>query len=183
MKTSTPVVLAVLAAVVLCGCTQKDPVVIPEPEPSSAPIFESDEEALAAAEVAYGEYLKVSNEITADGGEGAERIERLLSADRDQATLGNFDEYVSRRIHTTGSSSFDSMDLQQLIDSGDGEATVALYLCLDVSEVRILDSNGNDVTPARQERLPLEIQYEATPGPTLKLLASDLWTGDDFCAR
>jgi hypothetical protein len=43
-----------LITLVLAGCTQPDPMPTPPPTPSASPVFASDEEALAAAEEAYG---------------------------------------------------------------------------------------------------------------------------------
>ena len=187
MKTSTPVVVAVLAAVVLCGCTQKDPVVIPEPEPSSAPIFESDEEALAAAEVAYGEYLKVSNEITADGGEGAERIEPFVSNVYFESAAAGFGTYQTDGLRTEGTTSLESAKLQQREDQGTGPARIVVYACVDISKIRVLNSLNKDVSPAnKQVPVPFELDFEAIKTENqidMRLNGSELWSGANFCTE
>ena len=187
MKSSTPVLVAVLAIAVLCGCTQKDPVVIPEPEPSSAPIFESDEEALAAAEVAYGEYLKVSNEITADGGEGAERIEPLVSEAYFESAAAGFRSYQTDGLRTEGTTSLGSAQLQQREDQGNRSAHIVVYACVDISRIRVFNSVNEDVSPAnKQAPVPFELDFEATRANNqidIRLNGSELWNGATFCTE
>src|SRR5690606_24012229 len=67
----------VTVAVLLSGCVQQGPEVTPPPEPSTTPIFASDEEALAAATEAYEAYLAMSDLIAQEGGVNPERIESV----------------------------------------------------------------------------------------------------------
>ena len=53
--------VTVTVAVLLSGCVPQGPEVTPPPESSTAPIFASDEEALAAATEAYEAYQSVLN--------------------------------------------------------------------------------------------------------------------------
>ena len=76
MRTLAPVsALAIVISLMLGGCVPSAPAASPTPEPSSTPVFASEEEALAAAEEAYAAYLAVIDEIHADGGAGVERLE------------------------------------------------------------------------------------------------------------
>jgi len=80
-------------------------------------------------------------------------------------------------------SSYDNFTSQQYFDFGSEGAELVAYVCLDVSQVRILDSSGTDVTPAdRPNRLPLEITFVAESSSTMRIDGSELWSGDDFCA-
>ncbi len=63
-----PVVTLAVLLLVLTGCTPGDEVVVPDPEPTVEPMFATDEEALAAAEEAYGAYLAASDASLAGGG-------------------------------------------------------------------------------------------------------------------
>ncbi|HEX3679638.1 MAG TPA: hypothetical protein VHU90_07950, partial [Galbitalea sp.] len=61
------ILVAVTAMLVLAGCVQPPPPVIPTSGPSAAPVFASDAAALAAAKKAYLAYLAVSDQILIDG--------------------------------------------------------------------------------------------------------------------
>jgi hypothetical protein len=174
--------LGVAAALLLSGCTGDTPVVLPSPQSTTAPVFASDEEALAAAEEAYGRYLAASASITKPNGEPIdsiapfahpdylEELETGLQALRDQ------DRYIEGQVKIT------SAELQQLSDDFQNPVVLALYICLDVSRTRVVDEEGKDVTPERQEVVPLEVGFE-TEGrePQLVLTSSESWTGEDFC--
>ena len=71
-------IAAMLAATALAGCAAS-----PKPLPSvsgtadAAPVFASDDEALAAAEKAYAAYQKVGDAVGQDGGDNAERFQSV----------------------------------------------------------------------------------------------------------
>ena len=163
----------------LSGCTESPPLVPPVPAPSDTPVFASDEEALAAAEAAYAKYLEVSDAITADGGGGGERLSGLVTVEQLTAALDRFEKFQATGNRTQGSTGFDSASLQRWDDFDLG-----IYLCLDVSGVRVLDLGGVDVTPAdRPNRIPLEIAFQLDNDGGLVLASSDVWGDGDYCAR
>lgn len=159
----------------LTGCAQPDVEPTTSPSVSDAPLFASEEEALAAATVAYAEYLRVSDAVGAAGGENVADLLPLV-------TDAYFDEQVSafRALadgdkRTAGRSAFRDPQLQ----SFEG-ARVAVYFCLDVSAVRVIDSGGVDVTPAgRTNLLSLVVEFD---GPKLLIASSEAWSGDSVCA-
>lgn len=168
----------------LAGCVPSDPIITPEPGPGATPVFASDEEALAAATDAYAKYLKVSDEITSDGGTGAERIAGFVSAPVFGDEQAAFKDYQERGLRTRGSSVVNETRLQQYLDDGDGTATVIVYICVDVSNVRVINSLGDDVTPSDRPKLsPLEVEFEANDKEPLEMTISrsELWPGNDFC--
>jgi len=173
--------LAAAAAVLLVtmtGCG--DPVVPPSPSPTptATPVFASEEEALAAAVAAYGRYLEVSDAIATDGGHDVGRLEGLVTLQQYQQAAADFDELASSGRHMNGRSSFDSVAIQQFRDTN-----VSVYLCLDVSAVRVLDGAGIDVTPSdRESRIPLDISFAVADG-SLLLDTSDVWEGNGLCAN
>ena len=183
MRTA-PALLVVLAlSVALTGCVPDDDPIVVDPEPSASPIFESDEEALAAAEEAYGAYLTASALVTSEGGTNPERVYPYLADAYREKAIEGYSLYVERGWRSEGTGVFDSATLQQYADDGAGVAEVSLYLCLDVSAIRIYDSSGLDVTPERDERLPLEVQFANAAEFSAELVqtGSELWPGDDFC--
>lgn len=171
-----------LTVLLLSGCTPADPPVTPRPAPSSTPAFASDEEALAAATKAYAAYLAMSDTIGADGGANPQRIAPLVSKAQLKKELEGFGPLRENRYHTSGSSAFDTSSLELYRETTKG-AEAVLYLCLDSSAVRVMDSSGTDVTPLdRISRRPFEIGFaQSMESRTLVLERSDLWDGEDFC--
>ncbi|MBK5239106.1 MAG: hypothetical protein JJE28_08380 [Actinomycetales bacterium] len=176
--------LATLAVFVLAGCSN-----IAQPAPPQAslvveatPMFASDEEALAAAEAAYRNYIDVSDQIARDGGAGLERVKsfvtrNVFSQDREASAL-----YTSGNLHASGSTGVDSFRAQTLRIT-DSESILDAYVCLRFDTLRILDISENDVTPStRSNNLPLVIKLVATePTSDFLLSASEVWTGTNFC--
>ena len=186
MRTAPALLIVSLTMLALTGCIADDDPVIPAPLPTSTPIFASDEEALAAAEEAYGAYLAVSNTVTAGGGSETSSLEPLTTPEMFENLKVSIAQYSENDLHTQGESQFDSLTLQQYIDNGDGSGSVVAYVCLDVQFVRVLNAAGEDVTaPGRDERVPLEIAFAAdkTSDPVLLLERSDSWSGEDFCIQ
>jgi hypothetical protein len=150
---------------------------------TSAPLFASDEEALAAATAAYAEYLQVSDAIAVEGGADSERISSVVFEDYRESSLDDFASFADQGLRAVGMSKFDTVSLQNQTTSADGETEVVIYLCLDVSSVRILDQTGADVTPvSRNERLPLEIEVKSSSTTQdVRVSRSDIWSGGSFC--
>jgi len=159
--------------------------VLPTPQSSTAPIFASDEEALAAAEAAYGEYLAASDAINAKDGNDPQSIAPFVHAEYLPTVLEEFESFESRGLSEKGNLSFDSMELQQYEDALSGPARVVVYVCVDASETRVIDKKGDDVTsPDRRTRVPLEVVFETDERmKDLLIFASDVWSGEDFCAE
>lgn len=183
MRTAPALLVASVLLLALSSCVRDDDPVIPTPLPSSTPIFASDEEALAAAEEAYGAYLTASDEVGASGGVDLSPLEPLVTDGMFTQLVDSAKQYTDARVHTAGSSTFDSLELQQYIDNGDGSANVSVYVCLDVSHLVVLDESDNDVTPSgRDPRLALEVAFLVSEsGDEILLERSDLWDGADFC--
>lgn len=148
----------------------------------AAPIFDSDEEALAAAVDAYEAYLSISSTIAADGGKNPERIRAVASPAYGDQLVDGFKGLSDNGLRTEGSSEFDSSSLVNWTQVNSG-VRVTIYLCRDVSPVRVIASDNTDVTPRdREERIPLVLTFVSSPVPAHLLIdSSELWTGRDFC--
>ena len=180
MRTA-PALLTVLAVcLALTGCVPDDDPIVLDPEPSVSPIFESDEEALAAAEEAYGAYLAVVDQIRMDGGSNANRLEEVATDPVLSSELAGFAELVTRGHRTVGLTSYDTVSLQQF-DRFASVAVVLIYVCEDFTAVDVVDADGVSVVGAdRQLRWPLVVGFDSNAG-TLKVSTVDDWTGEDFC--
>ena len=176
--------LTALTAIVLAGCANTAQTVPPQASPvtEEIPMFTSDEEALAAAELAYRNYIDISDQIARDGGVGLERVKlfvtgKVFSQDRDASAL-----YANGKLYASGSTGVDSFRAQTLVITAT-ESTLDAYVCLRFDTLRILDIDENDVTPStRSDSLPLVIKLVATePTSDFLLSASEVWTGTNFC--
>lgn len=168
----------------LTGCVPSEPIITPAPEPSVTPIFASDEEALAAATEAYAKYLEVSDEITADGGVDVERVSKLVTSSQYKNEAVAFKAFSDSDLRTEGVSIAEVVGLQNYTSEANEKDSLVIYVCVDVSEVKILNGLDEVVTPVnRPNRYPIEVEFEATsplPGG-LKISRSETWPGADFC--
>lgn len=134
-----PLVL-LLGVLLLAGCVPQ-PVDEPsEPTPSTAPIFSSEEEALAAAVAAYEAYLKVSDEIMHDGGSEPERIQKVAGDPFLSVLLEGYQQMRDMGWISIGSTQMRGEELQSV----DGQI-VSLYVCEDVSAIDVQDATGASV--------------------------------------
>ena len=174
---------AAATALLLAGCTGDDPIVLPVPDPTTAPVFATDEDALAAAEVAYGEYLRVIDQILADGGKDGDRLLEVATEDVVEFEQTGFDRVLDSGHRSIGTTSFDSMELQQYDTAAvDGRAIVAVYVCDDLSEVDVVDAEGKSVvTSERQSRIPFEVTFDLGSNTPLIVSSVEGWTGENFC--
>jgi hypothetical protein len=150
---------------------------------TSAPVFATDEEALAAATEAYARYLAVSGTITSETGQSSERIADFVSNDFLTESMDDFAWFSNSQVRSVGAVTFKQATLQSYTQTG-GSVTVVLYLCQDVSGVRLFDVSGLDVTPAdRADVLPLEVELESgRAAPTVLVVSrANVWAGEPFC--
>ena len=179
-----PAVVAIATVALLSGCVPQEPVITPEPEPSSTPVFASDEEALAAATDAYAKYLEVSDQIAHDGGAGADRIENLVTEDWYPNELEQYRLLAGTGQHQVGSSAFENATLQRRDVSEAHHQIVVFYACLDLSGTRLVDQGGHDVTPEDVDlRSPFEITMNGLSEDSSELLLAGMerWSGSGVC--
>lgn len=171
---------AAAAALILSGCVAPAPAPQPDPEPTNTPIFATDEEALAAAEAAYGEYLAISDLILQQHGLNPERLKPLVSEDWYQVELEGINKLVDSGKYQTGAAGFDSLDLQQAVQDPGG-SVVVVYLCVDLSNMSILDADGLDHAP-EASRFAMQVTFE-TSAPNMPLLISgqEPWSSSKSC--
>ena len=185
-RTLATTTLAILITFGASGCFALTET--PEPSasatPSASPLFASDEEALAAATEAYAAYLRVSDEILADGGRDPGRLLEVASSDVAASESEALREFVENNWRSSGSSTFDSVRLQSRTGDRDSGETVVLYLCVDASDVDVVDQSGiSVVSPSRIARTPLEVAFTRVADSPLVVTAKSVWTGANFCEQ
>jgi hypothetical protein len=164
------------------GCSAEPTPVQTSATPTSAPVFASDEEALAAATDAYAGYIETADQIITDGGAHPERIEQFATDELAKAEIESYREFESQGLHGTGLSTFSNLSIQS--HSRGEKAVVTAYVCSDVSGTDIVDSNGRStLASTRQTRVPFLIVFDlADPGSTqLKVASADVWKGEGVC--
>jgi len=177
---------AMLVALSLSGCfAQETPDATSSPSPSTTPVFASEEEALAAATEAYGNYQELETEIFGAGGTAAARIEAVSTRAALDEALAGFARFEHDGLHSVGEPSFTIAKLQHVSPpAGNGYDVVGAYLCLDVSGVDVLDSKGTSVvSPTRNSIQAYEISFDQQVGSSDSLVLSsrEIWTGADLC--
>ncbi|BAU98822.1 hypothetical protein [Aurantimicrobium minutum] len=173
-----PVLAISIASLTLVGCSTTTPEAIPTSSAvEQAPAFASDEEALAAAQAAYAEYLSVSDQIARDGGANPERLKPYVTNDQFQLDQQNIAKFRDLGFHSEGVSTFDNFHV-----ANSDVNTYSAYLCVDVSNSKLIDSSGNTVTPeGREDRWPLLVSFDfSNPGSVL-IKGSETWAGKNFC--
>ncbi|MFP7760946.1 hypothetical protein [Marisediminicola sp. LYQ85] len=171
---------AAILTVILAGCATAAPTPAPSASPQSDPVFATEEEALAAAEEAYAEYLAVSDEVAQDGWADTNALHDVARSEALQQDLEDAAMLSGEGNAQIGQTTFSRLRLQ---DWGSEKALTA-YVCLDVSAVDIVNEDGDSTVPTeRLDLYPLEIELAHVDGSTddLLLTRSDLWSGENFC--
>lgn len=171
-------------ALLLGGCAGA-----PAPSPSgtpsaseAAPIFASDEEALAAAEAAYERYLSVSSAVSTEGGKDPSRIREVVTEEYATELVREFESMHANSLRIEGTNTLDTTSLVERSESA-ATAFVSIYGCVGVGSTRVIDGSGQDVTPVdRDDRVPVVISLETRAADGVTLVAgTEPWSGDDFC--
>lgn len=173
---------AVVFLIAVTGCEGAAPHVTVGSTPSSTPVFASDEEALAAAEAAYGAYLEVSDAIFAEGGANPERLGEVASGDFLDASIAGFQNVAAKGWRSTGRSKIHSIELQKFDPTAASVDVATVYLCDDVSAVDVLDASGASVvSPSRPDRTLFEVSLDIDPSTNRLLVSSQEVWGDGQC--
>lgn len=167
--------LAVLAALALAltGCAPASKGVAPEPTAVAAP-FASEEEALAAAVEAYARFLKVADSIGRDGGANADRLEQVASGEFLSMSVEGLSNWEADGWRQIGSSTFRDVVLQQF--SAGPMAAVVVYLCHDVSDIQVLDTEGRSVVSSdRPDTNYMQVVFDLEADGVLRVSDRQRW--------
>ncbi|RQP09307.1 MAG: hypothetical protein EAS51_12165 [Microbacteriaceae bacterium] len=174
-RTPRLVAPTLLAALVLTGCLPSSPAPSPPPTPDADPVFASEEEALAAAEEAYADFLTAVDGVLAAGGIYDGQLTGLATTEVIAQEEQAFASFRSQGWRLTGSSTF-KMRIQQFTDS-----TVVTYSCDDISQTDVLDASGRSVvSPDRPSLVPFEVAFDVT-SDGLVIAYRTPWDGGGVC--
>ncbi|QTX05641.1 hypothetical protein [Agromyces archimandritae] len=176
------VLLGVALLVPLAACSS-EPEPTAKPTPSETPvakIFETDEEALAAAEEAYQRWIDTFLASTAKGADAAD-LEAAAEGSALRDLESDIQEFQKNGEHVVGDITFTFVETVDSYESQDRGAVVAVRACEDVSAVDVLDASGKSVVlPDRVDLVPYSLVIEGTT-TTLKVSERTLWTRENFC--
>lgn len=175
--------VVVFGMLALSGCGTGDPLPTLPPTPSTAPVFASEEEALAAAEAAYGAYLDVWNMVAREGGVNPERIRPVSAGAFYDSELEGLKTFSDNGWRSEGDSAVAAAILQYAdLETGSREAVVAAYVCLDVSGLDVVDADGASVvSPNRPSLQAFEVTFDLTVDDSLVPSDSVPWEPESIC--
>ena len=176
---------AAAAVLLLSGCVPTTAPATPFPTPRATPVFASEAEALAAATKAYAAYVRVSDEILADGGKNPERIETVSKRDARKSALEGFLKFRERGLASIGVSKIGPLFAQEYLPrSAGGIGVLTAYACLDVSGIDVLDSAGASVVSSARpdfQAYQLSFDFEAVKLKRFVLSVETPWDGSGVC--
>jgi hypothetical protein len=161
-----------LALGMFAACTPE-----PEPTPTKTALFTSDEEAFAAAEETYRAYTDAVNSTDLSDAHTIEPVYEMLTDPAESASRKNYSMYSAEKIRRTGNSKFDTFTPVSF-ENG----LITARLCIDVSDVELLNSEGESVVPVdRLDRQPIEIELVAGSSPTGLVIRSNIVAENFAC--
>ncbi|GMA92017.1 hypothetical protein [Homoserinibacter gongjuensis] len=138
-------------------------------------MFASDEEALAAAEEAYGKFLAAADTVLANGGIYDEQLAGLATDEVIANESKSFDTFRTNGWRLVGSSEFE-MTLQRYGSDG-----VVAYSCDDIGGTDVVDSSGSSVVSSdRPVQVAFEVAFSLEDGHLL-LANRTRWDGSGVC--
>lgn len=159
-------VLALLAVLIgaTVGCGSKRP-----PSPTPTPLFASEEEAFAAAEETYSAYADATNATDLMDPATFEPVFAWLVESANESARKTYSGLHAEGLTRSGVTTFDSFTPRDF----DGER-IRADLCIDVSQVTVVDSSGASVVPIdRPVRQPVEVIFvEAKTSTNLAISSS-----------
>jgi hypothetical protein len=170
----------VLLIATLIACAEPTRLPPPEEPAARAPLFASDEEALAAATEAYEEYLAVVD-AALQNPDGVEADFAEVATGRAlEEVLQSLSTFADRGLRFDGERELTRIALQQVISSGD-TTDVFIYVCESVANVDVLDSDSRSVVqPDRPDLTAFEVAL-VSRAEGLITTERALWTDQQFC--
>ncbi|GAA4489413.1 hypothetical protein [Microbacterium panaciterrae] len=135
---------ALIAATIgLAGCTPG-----PAPKPTPTPLFTSEADAFKAAERVYRDYVDAAN--AQQNGNASSRPQQYLAGAALDDDLKSIRDFEKSGLQIKGTSTIKYFQAQTYDARSDGVESLA---CLDVSQSRVVNSAGADVTPTNRPAL------------------------------
>lgn len=187
VRASLALATLALSGALLTACTPTSPAPTPHktrastPTPSAAPIFTSNEEALAAAVAVYKKFEAATDAIDHDGGAHPERVKPFVSDKGYEFELDQVKKLQQQHAHGVGSTVLNNAVLQSRDETG-GWATVTVYFCEDLSSVDRIGPDGKSlVDPSRADLIAYQTVFQGRTPDSLVIQSNDFWSGSGIC--
>jgi len=176
LSRTVPLTLAAVLVGVLVGCT---PTPAPSVEPT--PAFSSEAEAFAAAEETYRAYVDALNQVDLSDPATFEEVYAWTTGEANAGARRSFTEMAAEGWSVSGDSRFDHFSPIEY-DEEKILSVVTADVCLDVTLVDVLDSNGVSQVPAeRVDRQPATLTFARQDTLTGLVIASSEATDAATC--
>ena len=175
------VALVMVAALSVSACAPPSPAKPPKPSPSSTALFATDEEALAAAEEAYREYLSVVDNVLQSGGSDPADLKMVAAGPALDQALSDASEFASLGYRTIGTTGLNAIVLQRVGVTTE-RAIVDAYVCEDASRLDLVDKEGRSlVSDDRPPLTPFQVTFGSEGKRGLVLTNRAAWDGEGIC--
>ena len=172
LRAASIVIAVLLGAGALAGCGPSAPA--PTPTPTG---FASDAEAFAAAEATYRAYVDALNQVDLSDPSTFEEVYRWTTGDANAEARESFSQMHADGWTVSGRTAYDSLTV---VDSASMPLT--MEVCLDVSDVDVVDASGESVVPTtRLDRQALSAQLVASTTATGLAISSSNAIESDLC--
>jgi len=173
MRSSARLLVPLALICTLAGCAT------PTPEPTPTPTgFATEDEAFAAAEAIYREYIDRANEVDLSDPSTFEPLYELTTGAALKADKEQFSEMHAEGYTRIGTSRI------ELIAPRDADLEadhVELDICLDNSEIDVLDRNGQSiVSPDRPDIIPMRVTFTLLGGDA-RIISVTARDGEPLC--
>ena len=172
--------VAPLLVLAMVGCTPTTALPPASPPSEEAPLFASDEEALAAATEAYEEFLAALDAKLQDPPSPDVSLDDFAEKQALDEAMQSVEQFEVEGLRITAPRTVTTVRLQMLIHAEDATELV-FYACESVAGVDLLDEAGKSlVTPERPDLSAWESSVVFRPGEAL-VNSRTQWTGGDVC--
>lgn len=173
--------LITASAFALTGCSPEAAVPSAPPSAEAEPLFASDEEALAAAEAAFEEYLVEAFAVFGADAGSPDRLEAVATGQVLETDLARADRYSTEGLRQAGKPEVLETQLQQYIPGANNDEVVT-YSCLDGTSIELVDATGASLSdPNRAATITVENTFEAGESGGLLLSRSEIWAEGETC--
>ena len=166
-----------LLLALLTGCAPSDAPPPPEPTATFVAPYASDEEALAAAEEAYAEYLRVSAAIHIKGLGDPASLSTIATGQHLAELLDEFDRLQAAQQYILGEQSFDEVMLQRYSRDGSTKEILAVYLCDDLSDLAIFQGDEKIGPPEPVAPALMQVVFDySRDSKSLLVSTREIWS-------
>ncbi|MBH0131334.1 hypothetical protein [Salinibacterium sp. NK8237] len=169
----------VLLLALLSGCVPADTTTpLPEPTATFVAPYATDEEALAAAEAAYAEYVSAVNKALRTGDVDTPAFEAVATGAELSDAIDVYSQIAAEGKRSTADITFDQAVLQRYSRDASPSEVITIYVCEDLSDAFLVDEGGERV---REDDIPprtMQLTFDFSPDSG-SLLLSDRQVWDD----